>query len=548
MKKIAFLMLLLVLGACGSSGTMLTVRDSNFLLTSNVDNDSRRHAHILETLGADYNSSVNSVSDPLQRGGAGKNSNICKSERDCDDMAFESMKAYLLDSDFSDWSNVSALRDALILAGFKDSLPGNMDDIKQWAREHQEEIQSQAQDIYDEFGIRYSFDISKSDFSVVDDSEHPTKIRFVLDPNTGEVKNINMIERFGMPDEMVWNGKRHDQTTKFTIESPIYEYAINGVGDDYDGPGYQTFRFKANHDMSLAEIKEMFKILAKQELEAGSDGFFGGFHANDATPQIVYDSFIKQLDSIKSKSDLEILTRYEIHNYDINAYGKTVGLAYSDFGFLDTSDIGAQHEIEKTLYHGGYHDHKISDVVLAELRNDAETNISFTGRSVGRVNFNTTKNFSNGGRIVNKEVKIEGNAKLYFIGGLDGGKTTLKMEFPEWYDVYVVNNTSGNSITFDNFTGKDSDLQFHLSGDQEIARSEYTVENFDGQKTIDTNNDSMTGSSFGADTIQFFGHTTESIPTEVSGFITYSETEPDASGMTVRQIQFESAFGAIREY
>ncbi len=89
MRKHLLLTSLLVLSACagGTGGTsvpgpVVDVRTSNFTISSNIDNETRRSAHVIDALGEDYYNDMSGGTLPVSgvRGASVRDSgdNICK--------------------------------------------------------------------------------------------------------------------------------------------------------------------------------------------------------------------------------------------------------------------------------------------------------------------------------------------------------------------------------------------------------------------------------------------------------------------------------------
>ena len=157
MKKYLYIASLFVLTACGggsdggSSGggaNMIrptvtpredVVRNSNLMVSSNIDNESRRVSHVVATLGESFYSNVSGGSVSYTRASRPQgniNKGACSNQKECNQIAFDNMKKWLIDNadtiglwDESVWGNdkfnTASLRQALILAGFESLLQGN---------------------------------------------------------------------------------------------------------------------------------------------------------------------------------------------------------------------------------------------------------------------------------------------------------------------------------------------------------------------------------------------------------------------------------------
>ena len=195
MKKLAILTSILSLTACGggSGGGSAPImpdapvvtneaemaRSSNSVITGmvSINNESIRTDYVKKALGDDYysdvsNGTINPSRSAVIRSGSttGNGKNVCKSEKDCNDLAFNNMKNWLIENidslDENNIENSADLRKALMLAGFKDELSGNWDDIKAWFFDNKETIKQQAQDIYDQLGEHEKFNLEDVVFTM----------------------------------------------------------------------------------------------------------------------------------------------------------------------------------------------------------------------------------------------------------------------------------------------------------------------------------------------------------------------------------------------
>lgn len=227
MKKLVILTSVLALTACGGgSGSggggsapimpdlpVVTneaemARSSNSVITGmvSVDNESIRTNYVKNVLGDDYysdvsNGTINPSRSAAIRSGSttGNGKNVCKSEKDCNDLAFNNMKNWLIENidslDENNIENSADLRKALMLAGFKDELPGNWDDIKAWFFDNKDAIKQQAQDIYDQLGEHEEFNLADvvftmSSASLGDEDGGKDQLTFDVDEN-GKITGVD---------------------------------------------------------------------------------------------------------------------------------------------------------------------------------------------------------------------------------------------------------------------------------------------------------------------------------------------------------------------
>lgn len=567
MKRLSILSVLL-LAACGGGGgapspivTPEEVRAANLQVSSIVDNESRRSAHVLKTLGADYyNDSGVAV---LVRGASQQGNNICKSERDCNDLAFNNMKQWLIDNadQFDNWTDNRALRQALKLAGFGNVLAGNWDDIKEWARTHHNEIVNQAHEIYNELGTHRDFDITQSDFTVVNtQNDYPHKIIFQLD-NNNKIANIELKTDSGSIYEQTILGTRNNDSTTFTFSNHMHVYTLGNIGEtegwSYDpaADGRRDIEVESKTPLSLGELKQKLREIANWEKERGDDGFFGSFHncrgGAYTCVDDVYNATIAQIEALDSLQDEHLRYDVDDDNFtaDLDSYGKTVGLAYSDFGNMVIHNEDGTNYVP---YHGGYNSHKISEERMNQLAQTIESDMTFSGKATGNVTARRITNWDGDPVSEKPDLGLSGDATLVFSNnGTNTGAQTLNMAFNNWYDVRVTKDSSGESINFSNYTNNDNGYKFVIAGQNPTPRDEYTVHDFtrDTQQ-FDTNNDGVSGDQEGALRINYYAGDSNSTPSEASGFVAYSESEPETGneGGVINHIEFTSAFGGIRQY
>ena len=555
---------LLVLSACGGgdSGSVpapIDIRNSNLTISSNIDNETRRTAHVANALGNDYYNNVDNEAktSPETRGATMRDhdDNICKSARDCNDIAFNNMKQWLIDNidSFDDWDDNQKLRQALKMAGFGSVLAGNWDDIKEWANNNKNMIQNKAQEIYDELGSHQDFDITQSDFTVLDNSgTDTTKLKFLVNDDE-KITDIIVQEEHGTPYETEIHGIRDNDTANFHVGGQTYEYTLTNIAPQYDpdSNGTQSISFESPVELTLEQIQDKLTEIADYEISLGEDGFFGRFH-NNCTPEDVYNVLIEQINSLTDAwENLSMESSSSDYVFNVDSYGKQVGLAYSDFGMLHVISSSDDIDPDQT-YHGGYNANRVE----TEHLNNINNTMTFNGRATGRVLNAQYQNHVEDAPHTYHIMYVGGDAHLVFEGG-EHRVETLQMAFADWYDVNVTRNdgnTENATITFNNYTNQSDDAEFYkfrIPG-QENGRDEYAPEFFVGGHNIDTNNNGITGPQEGCLSIEYFATTPSSNPAEVSGYVAYSEGEPgfgnDPEVDMINRLEFQAAFGAIRQY
>lgn len=580
MKKYLSVLSVLALAACGGgSGSGISdsevvrpsvtprenaIRTSNLVISSNIDNESKRSAHVVNTLGEDYYSVVSNgvvTSARSARPPVSNDKEYCSNPRECNDVAFNNMKKWLIDNinsfDSWEWNSGNAeLRNALILAGFKNKLSGNWDNIKAWFRDNFANIKAQAEDIYSDIGIHQDFDITKSDLMAVSHMDGDAKIKFVF----GDHKEITGMEYVvthapgvvsTLPAERISN-----QDAKFKMNTKVYMYTLGGIGVKYDpasaDDGGRSITLMSDKALTLSEIKTRLNRLIAHYKEQG--GFFDTFHnwptengeyEGDKQTAIINALYAEVQQQINDLDNIAAL-HPEVENIDteidFQSAGKQLGLAYSDFGIIRVAG-------EDEIFHGGYPDNKIE---LATVR-DLHKNMVFKGTAVGIVEKSTE---TGDNRQTTGKLDLTGNAQLVVA---NTGKETLTANFDKWYDVTVERNTdNSDKITFNNYKNADSSYKFkHVdSTDKLVARADgYSVANFTRTQTPHTSDfdAEVTGKTEGNLVIDYFGPSGSNNPTEFSGTAMYHENVPynqNEAGHydNVDGVRFMMGFGGKKQY
>lgn len=528
MKKLLVLTSLLALGACSTGtggGDDMDVRHSNWIISSSIDNETRRSAHIANTLGEDYYNGTRNRDGTITS---------CGGERTCNDVAFENMRYWLINNinTIGEWVNDDELRDALIVAGFGSKIGDNWEETKTWVQNNASMIKRQAQEIYNELGLHQEFDITQSKLSVLNGIDYtttePSTMAFKLDGNN-KITGIVFHDSVGSCGGLDYPGVRKRNSTWFTIDGDAHIYKLDNIVPQYQGWWRSYIEVKSSESLSLAQMKEKMIEYADEELDKGSDGFFGTFI--DGTPQEIYDALVVQINEIDSWDDVS----YSVYNHhmdmDLQSFGKYVGLAYSDFGKLMIPNPSTPDA--HLMYHGGYEDKLVSNEHLNEIATDPETDMTFHGRAVGKV---ANKKFRTSTDMDVDAIMLAGDVTLNFKGSNDGATETMLMEFPDWYDVTVTKTPDSNSINFANYTNNDEQFKFHRQ--DEGFLEEHTMDDFIGQ-----------GYGIGALQVNYYADQPEWNPSEASGYISYGENGSSPyEGYETRSLEFQSTFGTIRDW
>ncbi len=575
---------LLILSACGGGSgggnsvsggqnmlrpsvtpTETKVRNSNLVISSNIDNESKRSEHVINTLGEDYYSSVSNgmVSNgrASSRSPRPQNPNpkdYCSNPRECNDIAFNNMKKWLIDniSDSDNWTDNKELRNALILAGFKSELSGNWDDIKEWVRDNLGTIQKQAEDIYSDIGEHQDFDITKSDLSVISHMDGDAKVKFVFN-NSKEISGIEYIINHTPDIASKLTGERiDDKDTRFNMNAALYRYTLTGIGIQYDPAsevdGGREITLISDKPLELSEAQAKLRQLIAYYKEQGI--FFNTFHTwpggelpagktqEQAIIDALYGEVLARINGLENMEELELETETIKGELDFQSAGKKLGLAYSDFGFV-------RFDGQDEIFHGGYPDNKIELATVRDLNKD----MNFKGSAIGIVE--TSTETSNGSETTGR-VELNGNADLLVA---NNGKETLTVNFDKWYNVTVERNTDDtNKITFSDYHNENDSFKFKYvnEGGSLVERGDtpYAVDNFTTPQTPHFNyqDTETTGQTEGSMILDYFGPKDKNNPTEFSGIVMYHESVPynqnNGHYDNVDGVHFMMGIGGKKEY
>lgn len=529
MKKCLVLTSVLVLAACGGGSggghheNIITPTESNkrnAVITGiqpSVDNEAERTAHAKAALGEAYYSSVTDVNINTNRAAANVSAdkNVCKSERDCNDIAFNNMKKWLIDNIDSltedTISNSGDLRKALMLAGFKNDLPGNWDDIKSWFFANREEIRNQAKDIFDKFGEHKEQTLKDIDFmiaSVRDDDEPNGILKLGMD-NDGTITSIVLDNEL--------TAKRIDDTAAFQFDKS-YRYELTKV--NFDGVDFSKqenqidldFYIDSDKQLSLDQVKE--KFLAKLE---GSD-----------LPTELRDILIRYVQNMARDGYDEAI---EQTTFTTHLLGKDIGLKYADFGYADahmTRTVDGENADwnEYNTMAGGYSLKKISADNLP-----MDTKMTFTGSAVAGLRVQVG-NWDEEDGIEKQMLARTNDATLTF----DKGTEELEMNFSKntdaenrWYDVKFTKDANGN-------------INMHYSNEEALSDKDFALYGYTNNDVpLDTKSENATFET------SYYGDAgTASEATAVVGFRDEDMLQSQ-EGYTYRELDFNAAFGGTRK-
>ena len=530
MKKLFTMVCMLALCACGGGTTGgMSARNSNLMITSSIDNETRRTAHITKSLGARYYDEVRNRDGTIIS---------CGNEQVCNDVAFENMRYWLIDNIDNVEHGIideEELRQALIVAGFEPQISNNMAETRQWVHNNKNMVRNQATEIYNELGTHHNFDVTRSDFSVLNgidfNTTAPSKIKFHVDGN-GKITNITFHDSVGSCGGLDYPGVRKKDTTWFRVDGDAHIYKLDNVASEYYGiyPLWNHYiEVKSSQGLDLAGMKAKMIQYADDELAKGADGFFGTFPTG--TPQEIYDATIAQINNLNSLDEVSYEFWHLGMDFDLQSFGKHVGLAYSDFGRMMIPNPTYQNA--HMVYHGGYEDKLVSDAHMNEIAVNPETDMNFKGRAIGKVENKMFRDYTD---MDINAIKFAGNATINFKGAPNGATETMHMEFPDWYDVTITKTPDGNNITFANYTNDDAQFKFYRPNEGFL--DEHSVNNF-----------TEPGYGTGALQINYYAENPNWNPSEASGYTSYGEnTASPYEDYAFRSVEFQSTFGTIRDY
>lgn len=501
------------------------------------------------------------------------NPNICESGNDCNQEIFENMKKILIEQNLANASE-KELRNALILAGFKDALSGIWDDateLKKYIREHPEEVREKAEAIRDS----YTTTIDNANLTHVEyEAEQSTSVSFVLD----DTKKINGI-KFKSGDDVKLVSRQGDKN-EFANSEKVYIYGLR-IGTDCTkgacAPG-QGHSLTVETNEKLNDINEIkSKLIASFEeeyKEGGMDSLHGGTNNGifqEGDKEKFHDYAIKFIQDLPAdafsdtNTDMDTIT-YDHAFYneaditlktDYQSYAKDMKLAYSDFGLmkLDVTEKYMTREQEEkseeiTIFAGGYDAKKI------EAQNLKGEDMTFKGKAIGGVNFEESENW-----VDNKDVTADtllltsndnDNAELTF----NKGKEKLTAKFDNWYDVEMTTEVGkdNGTLKFSNGNKVQGTAKVDAENFKFRGQDNYTVTDFKGEQMIKAygtehivvgQGGDITGTSTGSAHIGYYGEAGR--PSEATGYIVYGESGPIEGLDRVKNLHVNIGFGTQRQ-
>lgn len=306
-----------------------------------------------------------------------------------------------------------------------------------------------------------------------------------------------------------------------------------------------------NKNLSLQEIQEgmVSKVNSSDTLsDAEKQSLINAIYATQSKNDILTRSWTENRgvlyipNIINDTEDCyKIILRPVEMTVDISAYGKALGLQFSNFGQLrGTQYLGTENITKEDVgyvFAGGNDINKIE-------KNTMSGEMAFSGKSVGQV----VRHIEHTGGIqTNKYMFIDSDAVLVF----NNGDETLTMNFSEnsdvnkrWYDVEVIKNNGDMTVNLSNGDKIAQQNQIFKFANAEEGKSFVfeTINNTTGDAVkLESNN--YTGAGLRTD---FFGKNPGS-PVEVVGRASLKEqTWGDGAidGIIDDELSFSATFGA----
>ncbi len=596
-------------------------RESNVNVSAMVDNGTKREEHIAKmyvAAGLSVPISNNgALNVDLTRGGSTKNHKNGVSQGAVD--LFENMHEWFGDEKMAEFlamfpndmtdeeiaevllntSNINglmnSLRHALILAGYgleiKDQ--GNHYVIH-LVQQHKDEIQQQADEIYNQMGQFQEFDITRAALNINDDT-----ISFLLDGN--KINGVLYKENAGQTNREVEYTLTKSANVDNTYNMVLQKY-VYGIGfvdklneHDYDPEGSHEIEIESTETLDLNTVKT--RLLAEIEYLHTHRDYFSAFHnvqtedtaqatsecstcseqeirdmAQAIAANRLYNAAIARVNAL-TQNDLSAAVLHQNNGahlffdadepanvtMNLETYGKDVGLAFADFGKMNTySD--AENEARPNDYrivYGGYSDKLISP----EDFTDTETK-TFKGTMLGKATVSYWENHSEDDELVSELPQLalrDDNAQLVFShdANTHTNTETLTASFNNWYDMTMTKTGDTANLAFTNYTYKDGnnniDNSYRFLGDQpdnsDHYNDNYIVNNFTETRRPDFlgNNDGITGETRGNVGIQYYG--VNNVPSEAVGLVKYQENEPMGNVEDyIKDVNFEVGFGMTKDY
>ncbi len=390
-------------------------------------------------------------------------------------------------------------------------------------------------------------DMSFNTLGSRDHAEYPVKIQT---NDAGEITGVELVDlhdpsgwryhevsgdEFGYqiePDRTygtVYNFKPHGDKLQ---SQTIYYYDLPVKCDDCM-VGFTGVGFRTDKELSLAEIKENFRqALAsyqfdnetKEKITASIDALT---EADRQTTPVCYDVNCRYTDS-----DLgHYFVSPQSLTMSIDAFGRDVGLEYSNFGEIRGSYNLSTGSLPRSYVFAGGQEANI-------INKDALTDtMSFSGKAVGQVLYH----YSDLTDTQQSYMDVAGNAVLRF----DNGTEELAMNFSDnkdsekrWYDVKLTSDINSN------------EKQLTLSNGDKIAdqNAKYKFAGVSDNSFSTTlspeNPERIVSAEIGT---EYYG--AGDTPTEVVGkVIVHQQTwSDDLDAMDNKEVTFFGAFGAVKD-
>lgn len=461
-----------------------------------------------------------------------ENTNICKSANDCNQEIFNNMVKILIEKDLVN-ASAKEIRDALIVAGFKDDIAGMWDDINQlikFIKDNPDRIKSNTDNIIDTYGI--SLADTKMNLLQLHEDKQSSYIRLTVGDDK-KINGIDITQNEGKASEAKYILARNGDENGFGKTYKVYRYGINSPY--YTGLYIESLT-PLDDDARKSKLEKRVDELSatglfnETDVSNLKDAIYGRENNNiqileNTTGDVVDSDEFRNNggDNEKDRIQFFSMTYDKSEKITYNSYAKDMGLIYSDFGVINKTINNSQTVFEGTdkevfVFAGGYKDKKI------DIENISQ-DMTFTGKAEGAVNVIFGENEGPGQETKDPLVLSDKTATLSFESAT--GNQQLNAQFNNWYDVQVDSGSSGNKLTLTN-GDKIADNDYKFRG-----QNTYVVDDFTTAKQLISERDTAVDASespsennapaFGALDIGYYGDNNK--PTEATGFVYYEESQ-----------------------
>jgi len=323
---------------------------------------------------------------------------------------------------------------------------------------------------------------ANSEFKVnIDDKGQITSIDLVdmHDPDHVRYHEMSLGDEPGTRYHLTADGDKYNSQTIYYYDLP---YKSTACGGEICGFGFRTEK-----ELSLAEVKETFERALNSlpdwynlpdDAIAEITGYVDALTEDDIkTTPVCYDTKCEYTESELG----QLFVSPQSLTMDVEAFGRDVGLSYSNFGELrGTYNLGDGTIPRAYVFAGGNTQNRIDKQSINE-------EMTFSGKAVGQVLYHYAYNDT----LDQSYMDVAADAHLTFADG----KEELTMNFSEnadpnkrWYDVKI---TTNNDADYENATAilsngdkiADINAKYKMSDPNPSARLDVEYYGKDGAPT-----------------------------------------------------------------